>query len=363
MNRVQQDLEEYFQINKDVVEGLSQVEKQPDRQFLQDQPLQYATLEGLSEERFRYLRYLRLGHEDLLRQVWEDEKKAGHSLKDEQCRAFLEAGCQILCTLPSEVLLDIMSGEMVSKYLSSSPSQTKTYLQENAKMWKAQKSGKRYQPVIYQHWLTDRSGNPPSRTDIERIVSDLTLYLQDSPQGNDFAQKVDTAVHGCPKVVWVERERRYLTSDRHFARTRGLRNSMLEASKGTILRPFVETGYTNNAHTRLRQHQTHKNSNRMMNLVEALCKINYPHLKIHQFVVFQLWAYDQVWAGEILFDRLSGGWFTEGHGFTFYHAGTSVNSSMNFTEREWNEWQLSPFIRMPQIKSSALLTNTRLTAT
>ncbi|OMP84600.1 hypothetical protein BK809_0001703 [Diplodia seriata] len=106
--------------------------------------------------------------------------------------------------------------------------------------------------MIYQHWLSDHSGNAPSAGDTENIVSDIELYLQLKPEGNDFAHKVDTIVDGCPKIAWDKGKRRYLEQAHHFERTRRLCYAMTEAGKTDILRPFLETGYTDNAYTRLK---------------------------------------------------------------------------------------------------------------
>ncbi|OMP83207.1 hypothetical protein BK809_0004588 [Diplodia seriata] len=333
----QSDAEEYDRINRDRSDGSSELETQPPLHRLRNQLLDPNNLGELSPRSHRYLEELKQGHDQLLEKIWDDEIKTGHTLHPMRWDAFLEAGTMILCSMPVQVLLDIMNGELVSNYLSTKASQTKAFLTEHQKQWTAQRANQRYQPVIYQNWLCDHSGNAPSAADVQQLVECVRRYLKESE--DEFAQKVDTVVDECPKIDWVGGMRRYLESDGHVAMAKRFCEAMLQAlNTPNPRRPFVETGCTNNAQTRLSQHRRHQNSNRLMNLVEAICKVNFPHLKIHQFVVYDIWQPDQAWAGEIIFDRLSGGWIDEGHGFTFCHAGESVESSTEFTSDEWELW-------------------------
>lgn len=341
----------------------TQAEAPPDRRMLLDHTLDYNAMAQLSEDKHRYLRELKQGPIELLRKVWEDELMTGHNLRPEQQDTFLDAGMEILCSTPFSVLIDIMSGEVMEKYCSTLPSETKTYLLENEKRWKAQVADQRYQPLIYQHWLSDLAGNAPSARDVERIANDVLYYTQDA--GNGFAVDIDTIVKGCPDVDWEAGERRYLETPQHFEAAKWFCQAMGRARQRATLRPFSETGYTTNGFSRLRQHRLHQSSNRYMNLVDAICQLKHPHLKLSQVVVYNIWDVQQAWAGEILFDRLSGGWIDDGHGFTSFHRGRNVGSSLKFSQDEWEKWCEYAFEHSPYISTFATCQdpNTRFTDT
>jgi hypothetical protein len=96
-----------------------------------------------------------------------------------------------------------------------------------------------------------------------------------------------------------------------------------EPAGDPLSRPLSEVGYATYPDHRLKQHRMHDSSNYIMNIVDAICRADFPNYKISQFVIFRLFDPMQGRLAEILFTRFAQGYITHGGGFSHAQAGAS----------------------------------------
>lgn len=105
-----------------------------------------------------------------------------------------------------------------------------------------------------------------------------------------------------------------------------------------LSRPLCEVGYATFPLSRLRDHKSHKDSNYLMNLIEAVCKWRFVNkYEIKGYVLFHLFEAAQSTVGEILFSRLSQCYMTRGGGFSHYPAGRSVQHAWDLEMKGYRD--------------------------
>ncbi|KAK8178235.1 hypothetical protein BC567DRAFT_208697 [Phyllosticta citribraziliensis] len=75
-----------------------------------------------------------------------------------------------------------------------------------------------------------------------------------------------------------------------------------------------------------------------MNLVDAICKKDFPACHISQHVVFSCWMPQQGWVAEMLINRLGMGYTSSGYGFSYHPAGRSNASAAGYTSMDYDRW-------------------------
>lgn len=82
-----------------------------------------------------------------------------------------------------------------------------------------------------------------------------------------------------------------------------------------------------------------------MNLTDAICSLLWPSTyKIEQSVIFLCTSSEHAVLAEILFTRLAQGYIHDGGGFSYYAAGRSNNSALQYTTSDWEhfwKWTLA----------------------
>jgi len=115
-----------------------------------------------------------------------------------------------------------------------------------------------------------------------------------------------------------------------------------EDQQSPLPRPLVEVGYAS-ALKRLDQHQKHQSSNYLMNLTEAICKVEFPDFFIKQFVVFHIFDVTHAMFGEIIISRLAQAYVSHGGGFCHFMAGVSHRGAKEMKEVAYRELRQKVF--------------------
>ena len=117
--------------------------------------------------------------------------------------------------------------------------------------------------------------------------------------------------------------------------------------------PLVEVGYAKESIKRLSAHKSHRNSNYIMNLMDALFTLwgpkigsgqsERPKYKIEQEVIALIWKVDQAEVSEIGLTKLAEGYIHNAGGFSHFPAGLSNDSAHRLRPKIWSaaqEWML-----------------------
>lgn len=191
-----------------------------------------------------------------------------------------------------------------------------------------------YCPSIYAQYLINSLGESPTPATLLKIMDSIELYSKGlgtrDAESESLAAKVDTAR---PTQNWSmatarKGERRYLKGDKQrnicIQWIKNVRERLKDLEMNKPLdRPLVEVGYATSPTDRLNQHRTHSSSNYLMNLTEAVCKINHPAYKIEQFVLFKLVHVTHAMYAEIISTRMALAYTSQGGGFCHFVAGIS----------------------------------------
>lgn len=174
------------------------------------------------------------------------------------------------------------------------------------------------QPSIYIQYIVDKNGRGLTAVQRMALTARLREYCNNTNHG--YAFRVDTqrrtlrwsteaSYKGHRKYLSqsadqppIERRQRWILEFCDSLERHTRTHSQCEAF------PLREVGYTNRAHQRLMEHRCHRSSNFIMNVVEAICDIEFPD-KFHldQYVVAALFAPPQASVAEILLTRLADG--------------------------------------------------------
>lgn len=176
------------------------------------------------------------------------------------------------------------------------------------------------QPVIYINYLVDKNGFGLRKEECDKLVQRLREYV--GKQDALFACRVDTQRQ---LGQWSFRrsekgERKYLGRETAKERSeivdkfcRYLEINTEQQGDKSHLVPFREVGYTNNATRRLREHQAHRNSNFLMNLIQAVCEVEFnSKFRLDQYIVARLCKAEQAQVGEAILTRLADGYISSG---------------------------------------------------
>ena len=306
----------------------------------------------------RYLEFLeKYGKEGLAISIIEEETKGDLT----QLRTMTEQSPDGMRTLRRE---------MASMLYSMDTSLLKAMIQGQLPRLAEVRSGSVYQaikelneqefiqPGTYMNCICDYAGLSPTPHQWQRVCEQMLKYIQVGDEHNDLAQQIDQQIH--PKPEWSKDLahkglRRYtewrsymengaLTPDalhRHWVRyfVDQLRQRMEgQPIHAPLTVPVVEIGFSNDPDKRLRQHRHHESSNYLMNLAEAVFRVEYPGaFRLQQMIVFVCYRSIQPWLSEIVVTQLVQGYVKGAGGFSHETAGRSNTSSNRIVPAKiWN---------------------------
>jgi hypothetical protein len=115
---------------------------------------------------------------------------------------------------------------------------------------------------------------------VQQPVGASESTLEESPFGSRLSSILSKVAQGLPEKPHVETVAKFIETVR--ARLASVTNVSAPFSPA-----FSEIGYTNNAERRLKDHRSHRSSNRLMNLYEAAAHVLYPYrFRIRQYVLY-----------------------------------------------------------------------------
>ena len=306
-------------------------------------------LESLEDRRRRWARLLRSHHyQPVIEDVLNEElpKYENSVVIDTADRISLMRECALILASASFIFIAAVEGNLVQQILTDADLQ-KDYaaLQERA----------HHQPSIYVHFLADERGVAPTPNQYLIICSAVLDYITENGW-DELAWSLDNISHPqVTKEASAQGHRKYLhTSSRSGRRVatlqrfcQGAQTRWLETHPALHDTPFSfapsECGYAKDSHVRLAQHQAHKSSNYVMNLVEDICTYLHDtgvfdqHFHMHQFIIYLIFRPSQAAVAEILCSSLLQVWIENGGGFNAYPAGRSVATAQKVSAGEWAE--------------------------
>ncbi|CAG8956211.1 hypothetical protein HYFRA_00003591 [Hymenoscyphus fraxineus] len=168
----------------------------------------------------------------------------------------------------------------------------------------------------------------------------IELYIRGfakvDEESSKLAEKVDGAISPIADPVNTkEGYRRYFKSEaqvkicREWIECVRLRLSILPPNDA-LDRPLSEVGYATHGITRLKSHATHRSSNYLTNLADAVCCIQQPRrFYIRQFILNYTVYYNDASFAEIMASRLALCYTSIGGGFSHHAAGLSYGGANN----------------------------------
>ncbi|KAI9878032.1 MAG: hypothetical protein M1830_002113 [Pleopsidium flavum] len=239
------------------------------------------------------------------------------------------------------------------------------------------------QPAIYSQLLVDSRGYSPTPEELTEVIKAMGDYceLRKDREQQHRAIRIDKAFN--PNSRWgkarVENgEFKYLYSptqggpdhrpcQSHIdninefcrnleTRMQNLHNTPLWTKPLTV--PLVEYGYAGYPVQRLASHRAHQNSNYIMNLVDAICRVLFhDRFHIEQYIIYHIFQPHQAVAAEVIFTRLGQGYIVDGGGFSHYLAGRSNQTALDIPATFWEKYL------MDAVKNTPLLERHRDEAT
>ncbi|KAI7284375.1 hypothetical protein KC345_g2310 [Hortaea werneckii] len=209
-------------------------------------------------------------------------------------------------------------------------------------------------PAVYCQQLADTFGDLPSVDRVRGAISLARSYVDGSD--SQYISRIDrmgntsrTKKHKIPTHY-----RRYMFSEnasgglrlsqirvkRTSAFLDALEKRCLNVPVGEHHKPLPgwlsEFGYTHSTEQRFNNHQNHRSSNYIMNLLSRILDLEWPQQYfLHQFVVFACTAANQASVAEVLFTRLGVAFIEDGGGFTHYAPGLSNDSAQWYDTTSW----------------------------
>lgn len=111
-----------------------------------------------------------------------------------------------------------------------------------------------------------------------------------------------------------------------------------------LVTPLKEVGYAKDLPSRLKDHCIQKGSNFLMNLTEAILRVELElqnvaiRYTIKQYVLYHCCHSEQCRVGEVLWTRICNGYLDNGGGFSHHIPGQNNASGRNIEDGDWEQW-------------------------
>ncbi|KAK8229458.1 hypothetical protein HDK77DRAFT_500796 [Phyllosticta capitalensis] len=197
---------------------------------------------------------------------------------DKQLSDFSSHAMMMLCAAEKELVMSIIDGTLPRRAIDNTRPRTKRFLQltkEESDVAFDEFGGKMivHQPVIFGQYLVNDEGLGPTGEELERILAYAKLYMDPGhPVFEEYVKRVNAS---CDK-------------------------------------------------------------NRLVCLIEAICKLYFPRYTIHEHIVFRIFAPQQAWFGEQLFNRIS---VSDTYGFSYKAPAKSTYRAADIASKHYYQWQ------------------------
>jgi len=190
-------------------------------------------------------------------------------------------------------------------------------------------------PAIYAQYFVNRQGKSPSVRTLLSILDHAERYAKTvgskDEESVDYACAIDSAYGGnWTRQKSREGQRRYLANGESHAevcfnwikivraRLRGF------SPDEPVSRPLLVVGYATIPFNRLLEHETHRSSNYLMNLLEAISRTHFNgRYSMKQYVVLHIVHATHAMYSEIMITRIGLGYVSQGGGMSHFPAGVS----------------------------------------
>ncbi|GIZ49025.1 hypothetical protein CKM354_001206600 [Cercospora kikuchii] len=295
-------------------------------------PLRASTRQALAEH---YRRERQKGKLEFVKFIYEVEINCTTLRGWDQERAIVAAYVTYL-GFEDCIITGLIEGDLPTKY--SNPA-SREYELEQKYRTRAEKAG---HPGYYMNALQDEEGSAPSCETLRLVLRDFKAYVQGGYRNWDLIAQVDSQMgqkpprqqtrSGYRKYFWTKdgdheierRVRACITFAKYL--TRELDEFAATGSEEDVFWQFlVEFGFSTRLLGRRDEHETHENSNYIMNLFEACMRRQFGTRYLFRWYVVALCdAPAHAALGEIIVTRLGQGYVTSGTGLSHYPAGRSA---------------------------------------
>jgi hypothetical protein len=186
-------------------------------------------------------------------------------------------------------------------------------------------------PCIYMQYLVDTIGKSPTPEILGKILDFVEMYAKaEDVKDMAFVARIDSALASpnWGRISAIAGRKRYLESPEQTKTCLNWAKAARERMEGLpmnepLVRPWAECGYATYPTERLDQYAKHNSSNYLMNLTDAICRLEFPSYRIRQYVVHHIVHYTHAMYDEILASRVSLAYTTQGGGWCHFRAGVS----------------------------------------
>ena len=253
----------------------------------------------------------------------------------------------MLAPMPWELLRCVVDGTFPKK---AARIQTDTWYALESEKRKVRSDVK--QPAAYINYIADESGVCPSTRQWLHVLDCIERYEGDTLESTELALETDAYR---PRIYWPKKLtrdgfRKYLDCEhanppfpavwsknedrrrrlRKFVKAARDRLSLSTGRDDTEPLPYttIHVEFSVDVEERLNDHRNHRDSNFIMNLVEAVFARCYPGAKIlQQKVLYACWHEMQSWWAEVVFTHVGQGFIhDEDFGFAYHPAGTAATN-------------------------------------
>ena len=343
-------------------------EATPDLPAVSQAPLQQPQLTQAATSGNVYAATIRDGgYADLLDLAWKLESAADRpAMRGITHELFYQTGLDVIAAIPAPILLQLMGGNLALAGHQDD---------DTLKTLIAFRMRGNIQPSIYMRLLVDGRGASPTPDELHTVISTLREYAL--PTGAIPLQhivKIDTVVGSTwPATDTHKGRRRYLSSTNSNINTAPKQHkiealkefcdaleSNLQALPSSawdepLQSPLKYIGYAKHAGYRNDQHSKHSSSNFLMDLVEAVCLVEFRQkYTMRYFVISLICQPDQAQCAEMLLTTITDGYSEGGAGFAHHSAGESAESRFDLNPRQWSKHCDYILDRTPYLANLAL---------
>ncbi|KAL1383900.1 hypothetical protein HDK64DRAFT_312604 [Phyllosticta capitalensis] len=245
---------------------------------------------------------------------------------DKQLSDFSSHAMMMLCAAEKELVMSIIDGTLPRRAIDNTRPRTKRFLQltkEESDVAFDEFGGKMivHQPVIFGQYLVNDEGLGPTGEELERILAYAKLYMDPGhPVFEEYVKRVNAVCSkDCSKLPRAAVDSLYRWS-----------TELMRGLPITTYRPPPMANYVYSP--------TPKScdKNRLVCLIEAICKLYFPRYTIHEHIVFRIFAPQQAWFGEQLFNRIS---VSDTYGFSYKAPAKSTYRAADIASKHYYQWQ------------------------
>jgi hypothetical protein len=255
---------------------------------------------------------------------------------------FRQIGTEILCSIPTDVLSDLIFGNIASRAIKNG--NNSLFAADTRWLQQSEINA----PCVYVNLLMDKNGTHIPR-ELMSILTVMRRYATVPKADDDAAINEAVAVDNAFKMTGIKAERKHIRAGRHRFLWKAGKSSKLgvrRTNRLTVLQQFCDGvtaqarlrhqptlplqyfGYAFNFAKRAKSHQSGEGSSFLMQPLKHICEVLWPGVyRLMAYPVFFVCDSEEAKLGEVLLTLLGHGLAETGRGMAIHQPGINNASA------------------------------------